>query len=659
LAAVIRAEPDWSGLPPTTPWRVREIIERCLQKDPRDRYHDISDVRLDIRKALAEAGGISAMPVAVSRRRISLRWAVAAMLLIGAIAGTVVWSLRRIPEPHSPPVIRFSYELPEDQRVDINMSVPALILAVSRDGSQFAYCTARGIYLRSLDEMEARLIPGTAENPASPFFSPDGKWIGYYSRTAKQLKKIAVTGGTPIVLCSASQVYGAEWSSDNTIMYSDGTHGILRVAAGGGTPMTIIEGHLALSQLLPGAKSVLFTDVSTSPTFRIMIESLESHQKKEILKAEWARYLPSGHLVYGYFFWSQAPLTYAVPFNPETLKETGGRVLLPELDTGVLPAISDAGTVAFFPGAPGRFPVKGTLVWVDRDGKEQQVQVGTGYHGIFHISPDGSKLAVAIGTSDTNRDIYIYDFIRQTPLRRLTFGNSNTSPKWVPDGTRIVFRSDVKGEGVYWKRVDGNGEDEKLLSIPGHVLFPSNFSPDEKFLMFTAVSPSTDEDIGILSLDGKREWRLLLHEKHKESNPQISPDGRFMAYSSNESGRSEVYIRSFPDLKKQWQVTTDGGVDAAWCATGKDWCATGKELFYRNEDAFLAVPVEVEPELKFGIHRVLFRGKYAAPWEHSMDGKRFLLSKQLPLPETARALPRRINIILNWAEELKQRIPSR
>ena len=647
LSAVMRAEPDWSSLPGTLHWRLRELIQRCLAKDPRNRYHDISDVRLDIQKVLADPNELSVPLVTAAGRRMSLLWAIAAMVLTGAVAGVVVWNLRQMPSPDPGPVVRFDYELPEAQRADINISHPSFILAVSPDGTQFVYCTGRGLFLRSLDEADARLIPGTGENPVSPFFSPDGKWIGYFSPTEGQLKKVAVTGGTPVVLSHpVTQVLGAEWRLDNTIIYADGDHGIMRVSADGGTPESIVEGHLAAPQLLPDGKSVLFTDISATPTYKIMVESLESRKRKELLKAEWARYLPTGHLVYGHFYWLPEPKTYAVPFNPETLEETGGRILLPELATAVLPAISDSGTVVFFPSIPGPFPTKGVMVWVDRNGKEQQIPVSPNYHGTSRVSPDATKIAVTIGSENT--DIYVYDFTRQT-LRRLTYDKSiDSAPAWTPDGKRIVFRSNRNGEGIYWKRADGNGEVEKLLSVPDRVLFPSSFSPDGKILAFTAVSQSTDEDIGILSLNGRREWKLLLQEKHGENNPQISPDGRFVAYSSNETGRWEVYIRSFPDMKNQISVTTDG-------AGNQLWCGTGKELFYRKGDAFLAVPVETDPELKLGTARVLFSRKYPSnPWHNSPDGTRFLLAKKLPRTDkpAVQDLLRRINIILNWPEEL-------
>jgi serine/threonine-protein kinase len=273
------------------------------------------------------------------------------------------------------------------------------------------------------------------------------------------------------------------------------------------------------------------------------------------------------------------------------------------------------------------------------------------------ISPDGTKAALAL-SSGSKSDIWILDVVRET-ITRLTFNEHSATPLWTPDGKRIAFSSGYLGrEAVYWKAADGTGEDEKLGSeLP--LQKPWSWSRDGKTLLLAEAS-RVSYNIGILSIEGDRNRRPLLQEKHHEICPKTSPDGRWMAYASTESGKAEVYVRPFPDVNKgKWQVSTSGGVDPLWSPDGR-------ELFYRNGEVVMAVSVKPDPTFSFETPKTLFRGTYVStsaidhhPWDISPDGKRFLMMKQSGSTGEGFAGPRRINIILNWFEELKQRVPGK
>jgi serine/threonine protein kinase len=323
LAAIIRAEPDWSILPANLHWRLLEVLESCLKKGTKDRYHDISDVRVDIQKVLADSSGPLAKPASAESQIISkmaILWIFAAIIFTAIISVVVGWNLKQTEPLHA---IRFDHNLPEDQHFNINTGGT---LAVSHDGSQFAFITNEGLYLRSMKDMNVRLLLGTNEKPQTPFFSVDGQWLGYWSESDKKLKKIPIYGGTPIDLCDVDMmIWGASWYADDTILYAEIPKGIMRISANGGTPESLVEGPYAFPQLLPDGKSIIYTDVTTKPSYKIIAQSIESGKKEVLLTAGWAKYLTSGHLVY-----ISDNNLFAVPFNPDTFDFIGGEVLIDE-----------------------------------------------------------------------------------------------------------------------------------------------------------------------------------------------------------------------------------------------------------------------------------------------------------------------------------------
>ncbi len=662
LASVIKGDMKLELLPANLHFRVREVIIRCLQKDLKRRYHDIADAKYEIEQALADPGGAlagSTTPVGIhTKLRTILPWAAAALVFGLIIAGLAVWNLRK---PESRQVTRFYHDLPEGQQFSL-LSYGAL--AVSPDGRRFVYSTPQGLYIRSINEFTAKVIAGTEEDTQSPFFSPDGKWIGYYSTKDLKLKKITVNGGAPIVLSSdVTQINGAWWNEDNSIAYGSFGNDIMRISANGGAPESIVkrkaESPPINPQILPDGKSILYSSSSQLLPQKIMVQSIKSGEPKELFSGSHARFLPTGHIIY------KLPNNnnlFAVPFDLGKLEATGEGVSVVE---GVQNyAISDSGTLAYIPATSRGTQGRMTLVWVNRAGIEEPLSVAPNAYAAFRISPDGKRVALLV-TSTPKGSIWIWDIFREA-LTRLTFDDDieNTDPIWTVDGKRIVYSSSREstflGKGaIYSRAADGTGEAVKIASSPGRGLVPKSWSKDGKSLVVWEFTPSSQGgDIGMISMEGDHARMPLLQEKHREKDPMVSPDGRWMAYASNESGKYEVYVRPFPDVNNgKWQVSTSGGNTPLWSPDGR-------ELYYHIGDAAMAVPVETEPVFKPGKPKVLFQLKTTIRtggmdlsdwtyWDISPDGKRFLMVKQT---DAAAEDPRKINIVLNWLEELKEKV---
>ena len=686
LASVLAREPRWQSLPPNLHSRIRLLLERCLKKEPKDRYGVINDARVDIQEVLADPSGIFAQPTvgSVARKKAVLPW-VALAVVLAAIAGAAIWYLK--PAAPAREVTRFYYELPEGQQFNDPTNQ---CLAVSPNGKQFVYSTTGGLYLRSIGEMDAKLISGTAgESVVQPAFSPDGKWTAYFSRADNKLKKIAVGGGAPVVLCAVTSAMGAtvSWDETSTIVFAKiGADAgglsseIMRISANGGTPESLlkVKGELALyPQMLPGGKSLIFTQANiTNPSggSRIMVQSLKSGKSKELFAGFVARYIPTGHLVYtigNNALDVGGHNLFAVPFDADNLEVTGGAVSLVEDIRGPVGAhyeVSDSGTLVYLPGSKGALAGGRTLVWVDRAGKEESIPAPPNLYVYPKVSPDGTRAAIGIAKGLTEVDIWVWDFIRKS-LTRLTFDKAAITPVWTPDSKRIAYRLERNGDrAIYWKAADGTGKEEKLYSAPGRGTIPWSFSSDGKSLLVSDIDgletiQNNKWDIAILPMEGERKLKPLLNESHIEVQPQVSPDGRWIAYSSTESTgeamKTEVYVRPFPEVDKgKWQASTGGG-------SCPRWSPDGKELYYlSNDNEVMAVAVQRNPSFSLGAPQKLFKSSYAGltassgiPWDVAPDG-RFLMMKEPGSPsQSDAASPRKINVVLNWTEELKQRVP--
>jgi serine/threonine-protein kinase len=655
LARVLERQPDFSTLPQKLHPRIQLMLERCLKKDPKDRYSGISDARVDIQSVLADPSGLFVQPSLIEKPkkkfRVGIPWVLGAIVLALMIGGVTIWYVK---PSESRQVIRLDHDLPSGQQLYRPGDAPAL--AVSRDGRQFVYSTPEGLYLRSVDELNAKLIAGTEGNPLMPLFSPDGKWIGYSA--GSQLKKISVNGGTPVTLCETGSFSGASWHVDNTIVYAQMSGEIMRVSGDGGTPESIIKrpGIVAFPQLLQGGKAVIYTDFTTPP-FRIMVHSLESGESKELFPGTYAMYVPTGHLVYSL----ANNDIFAVPFDPNKLEVTGGPVPLEEDVLDFI--VSNSGTLAYVSGTSTSTSSR-RLVWVDREGKEEQIDAEPHIYSFPNLSPNGNQVALRIeDPGNQNQEIFIWDEVREI-LNKRTFDKSTMKyvPIWTPDGERIVYYSNHENStngGIYWRPANGTGEAEKLASNPDRRLIPYSFSNDGKILVMHEFVTSTNLDISKLSMEDDGERKLLLQTEFIESQPKISPDNQYIAYVCDESNQNEIYVSPFLDMKKgKWQISQGGG-------TSPLWSPDGKELFYLSLDnSVMAVDVETKPIFDYGTPKILFQSKYVGfsfgggtPWDIHPDGKRFLMMKATAATDAAGGQQPKINIVLNWFEELKQRVP--
>ncbi|HET6142542.1 MAG TPA: TIR domain-containing protein, partial [Candidatus Acidoferrales bacterium] len=473
-------------------------------------------------------------------------------LLLGAgIAGFAAWDIKPTPPK---PVTRAVINLPPgDRLVGPNQTA----LALSSDGKQLAYAAIRGatsqIYLRPMDSQEARPISGT-EGAIEPFFSPDGQWIGFIADG--KLKKISVNGGAAVTLADAENAVGASWSSQGTIAFAPVGTGssLLQVLDSGGAPQPL--GHFEKGetyqiwpQFLPGGKAVLFAGGNSGSGDHVIVQSAATGERRSLVGGTQPQYATSGHLIY-----AQGTTLMAVPFDPRRLEIKGTPVPVVE-DVAYSYSygssqysISDTGSLVYVSG--GSQPVQRKMVWVSRNGVEQTLPVPAQNYRDVVLSPDGQRVAAEI-----DNQIWLYDLARDT-LTRFTFeGNQNLSPVWTPDGKRIAFRSNKEGgaANIFWQRADGSGGLERL-STYDYLQVPKSWSPDGQFLAFHENSPKTGRDIWVLRMSDRKSQPFLV-TPFNEGGPTFSPDGHWLAYVSNESGRPEVYVQPFPGPGGKWQIS--------------------------------------------------------------------------------------------------------
>lgn len=658
LAEVIKSDPDWSQLPVNWPTCIRNLLRRCLQKDPRRRLQAIGEARIAIEETLSgvsqDAAGAATRRATLPAWRRTLPWA--AGILLAAAVGVAVWELRPRPEP--PQLVQFSFGAPAgDSLVFKNGNVP---MAISPDGTALVFMvrhnTTSQLYLRRLDRLEAVPLKGT-DDGLNPFFSPDGQWIAFFA--AGKLKKMSVLGGTPVTLSDAPLGRGGTWTPDNSIIFAPNvSSALMRVSAAGGTPQPFTKldsskgerGH-RWPKALPGGKAVLFNVSDAAGNIYdvpICLALLKTGEVKTLpLRGTNVRYVP------GYVVFTRGETLYAAPFDTERLEVTGSPFPAAEVLTSPIGAasysVSESGSLAYVPAGASI----GKLVWVDAKGATEVPGLPTrDYFTRLQISPDGKRIVVVILEGGA-RHIWVYDIVRGS-LTRLTFGESdNASPVWSPDGQRIVFARLKEGSSsIVAKPADGSGSEEILLPGQKSAIVPSSWSPDGKLLGYSQIGSSGKWESGVLPLGGERKPQILLaSNQFDQLFPIFSPDGKYLAYTSNESSRSEVYVIPFGQGRGKWQISTSGG-------TNPVWARSGKQLFYReNSGNIMGVDLTTQSVFNASTPRVIVPSAVTAPlsngvdnYDVSPDGRRFLVHQQNR--EAGQSL--QINVILNWSEQLRR-----
>jgi serine/threonine-protein kinase len=679
LASVLARDPDLASIHGRVNPKVEEILQRCLEKDPKRRWQAIGDVRMEIERVLA-SGELNA-PRA---QKAQSNWRMTGLLVAAAIvvAAVATWLLK--PMPKDPrPITRFDFELPEDH---VLRNTGRAVVAVSPDGRRFVYNTTRGLFIRSMDTLASRLVPGTEEALVNPFFSPDGEWVAYQATTTNELKKISITGGAPVSLTRTSALlFGASWGDDGNILFGQ-TEGIMQVSQNGGEPKVVIKtkpGEAAFGpSLLPDGKTILYCLTRSNGIGRwdqgdIVAQRIDSSDSKVLLRGGCdAQYVSTGHLVY-----AVGNVLFAVPFDARALEVKGGPVPLitgtaratgPAISTGTANyGISKAGALVYLNAVATQPSTQGVLAIVNRDGAIRRLDVPPADYRHPRISPDGQNVTVESVAENGQSIVWIYNLSGKTAIRRLTQDGNNTRPIWTSNSKKIVYGSDrEKPQGIFWQPADGSGVPERLTSAEdGFVHYPESWSPKEDVLSFAVARiPLGGSSWGVwtLNLNGDRKPTVFYDvPTSNEFGSVFSPDGKWIAYASNNTGTNEsnqfgIYVQPYPPKPGvKYEISRNGG---AWPV----WSPLAGELFYRlnvgeGNARIKAVNVTMSPPGFTSDRDLPIRGFIQVTNYRDYDvmpnGKDFLMVYSAGTQTQSAAPPRpRINIVLNWAEELKNRV---
>jgi eukaryotic-like serine/threonine-protein kinase len=675
-SAILEKEPTpITSVKPLTPPALDHAIRRCLAKDPEERWQTAHDVKLQL-QWIAEEGSQAAIPaplVLQRKARERLAWTAAALFVLTTTALAIGLALRA-PKPPQP--LRLSAEIGVDANLYTAEHGSAAVL--SPDGTRLALVATgadqkRRIYIRPLDQLQATALSGT-ENAQEPFFSPDSQWLGFFADG--KLKKVAIQGGAPVALCDVPSGRGGSWSEDGTIAFApDIRTALLQVPANGGTPQQLTtldkqsgEVTQRWPQFLPGGKAVLFTSNTHGGTYEdadIVAYSMASQQRKVVQQGGfYGRYVPTGHVMY-----MHEGTLFAVPFDVNRLEVTGAPAPVLEdiaakpTDAAAHFTFSQAGSFAYIPGRGAMQNV--SVYWMDRTGRFTPLRATPGEYVRPAFSSDGKRLALQI-IAGKRSDIWVYEWERDT-LTRLTFGgDANISPVWTPDGQRITYSSlERKGEyELYWKRADGAGDALPLTQSKTPKVNLS-WRPDGKVLAFEQASPGGHWNIMTMTMEGdeKSGWKpgepkpfLNNNNAFDIASPTFSPDGRWLAYDSFESGRNEIYVTPFPGPGGKWLVSTGTGFFPKWSRNGK-------ELFYRTlENTIMVVDYTASADVfRPDKPRLWSPGQFTEVagnlnFDLHPDGQRFAVLK---VPAAAEAAPvNKVTFIFNFFDELRRKVPG-
>jgi len=661
LAAVLKDEPDWSTLPPATPQPIRTLLRRCLQKDRKRRLDSAAAVRIEIDDA-ANAPGVSAQSnshtPSNSKTQLRVAWAVVAAFAALAVALAVTMAMRTPPASLS--AVRSTILLNEN----LAPRPPASRFAISPDGRQVAYAAADSkggpvlLWTRPLESSQGRSFPGT-DSASGPFWSPDSRFIAF-SADGK-LKKVNALGGTPTVISDAVRNEGGgdpgTWSRDDVIVFpATDRASLVRIsAAGGGVPTAVTAPDPSANEtrhgfpfFLPDGKHFLYVAYNSLVPVGLYVGSLDSPQRVRLLDGASNAQYAGGSLIF-----VRGTTLMAQPFNPDTLALADEAQPIAEqvqMNTTSLRAsafsVSQSGALVYQAGVSGGGNSR--MIWSDRAGKQTPVLNESAPFRDVWLSPDGTRASVSLFDERLGgSDIWIVDVIRGLRSRFSFDPADEYSGVWSPDGADLIFNSRRRGRlDLYRKAVRGAGGDEVLLADPFDKA-PTSWSPDRQFILYNATFSGTHSDVWVLPLSGSRKPFPLIESPFLDGWAQFSPDGRWVAYSSDESGRMEIYVAPFPGPGAKWQISDAGG-------SYPRWRRDGKELFYQKSNRLMAATLRgAADRMNVEAIQPLFEmrspgGGQRSFYDVSSDGQRFLHS----VPEDAgESTP--LSLVMNWPALLR------
>ena len=644
LAAILMRDPEWSRVPADTPINVQRLLRRCLRREPEQRLHSIADARIELEDTPLPSV-VAAVPPAAVRRGARLPWVLTVVALVFAAALIVDRVRSRVGQGEAP-AVAFSVAPP----AGFTVGDAETLGAISPDGQTLVLSYEQGavtqLFKRQLHQLDVVPIPGT-ERATAPFFSPDGKWLAFTQNG--KLRKLAIDGGAAVEIGGPTFGRGA-WNSADTIVYTPSyAAGLWQVSAAGGTPRKLTEpatqdgelGHWH-PQFLPDGKTVVFTNYRV-PVERTRIEvlSIDTGERRVIVESGmFGRFVSSGHLLF-----VRGTTVFAIPFDPARRAVSGNAT--PILD-GVAAlsqeaeaqlAVSANGTLSYV--ADREFNAPSRLMWIARDGTAAPVGIDPRRLSLPEISPDGRSIAAMVSEAET--DIWIADIERGVMRRFTDAPGTQTTPLWMPDSRQLLYSSEEPAFHVYRQAIGATVPPERLVDGPLDAMAMSVL-PSGDGILYALNDPVTRTDIWLLPLTGDRKPRPIVKTRFAESDARISPNGQWLAYMSDDSGRSEIYVQSFPDGGDRTAVSIEGGTQVRWSADSR-------ELFFRSGDQIMRVSVGATAPLTVSRPVALFRAQFLPGYSVARDG-RFLVAQRDP-----QAPPARVNVILNWFDELRARVP--